>query len=343
MTGLMKVRVQIRKFLSPHSNLINKILAGFMTFISLYFVISAYPYNKTLSNPAIIIVISILCAFAPYSACTLIVVAYLMIELLSLSLEIAGAALLFIILAYIVAGSYRSRMVPAFALEPVSYRINAPFILPMLTALFGKKRDCSAVIMSGILTYFFSAIYKNSALITDEKNPISSIDLITREMISAPMFYVFIIAIIVMFLVTYLLRSLPLENGFILGVLFGVLAEFSIMLLGCFIFSARSDIPVLIISNIVTLAIGIVSVFIFRDFDYSRVERTRFDDDDYYYYVTAVPKIKLSNEETVIKDITGSKKERTRRHSENLKEKDSEDEDMLDNDAKVEDLGDRDL
>lgn len=343
MTGLMKIRVQIRNFISLHSNIINKILAGFMTFISLYFVISAYPYNKSISNPAIIIVISILCAFAPYSACTLIVIIYLLIELMSLSLEIAGVSLLFVILAYIIAGSYRSRMVSAFALEPVLYRMNAPFVMPLLIALFGKKRDCSAVIMSGILTYFFSAVYKNSALITDEKNPISSIDLIMREMISAPLFYVFIIAITVMFLVTYLLRSLPIENGFILSVIFGVFAEFSIMLLGNFVFNTVSYIPMLIISNIITLAIGLISVFIFRDFDYSRIERTRFEDDDYYYYVTAVPKIKLSSEKTVIKDITGSKKERTGKHTENKKNNDAMDEDIIDNDSEVEDLGDRDL
>ncbi len=318
MTGLMKTRVQIRKFVALHSNIINKILAAFMTFISLFFVISAFPYNKTLSNPAIIIVISVICAFAPYSACTVVIVAYLLIELLSLSYEIAGTALLFIILAYIIAGAYRSREVFAFALEPVSYRINLPFILPMLTGIFGKKRDCSAVIMSAILTYFFAAIYKNSALITDEKNPISAIDLITREMISAPMFYVFMIAVIVMFLVTYMLRSYPIENGFILAVLFGVFSEFSIMLLGCFIFSEVSDIPVLIISNIITLAVGIVFVFLFKEYDYSRIERTRFEDDDYYYYVTAIPKIKLSNEKTVIKDITaGEKKGRKLEASEN--------------------------
>lgn len=93
-----------------------------------------------------------------------------------------------------------------------------------------------------------------------------------------------------------------------LAVLFGVFSEFSIMLLGCFIFSEMSDIPVLIISNIITLAVGIVFVFLFKEYDYSRIERTRFEDDDYYYYVTAIPKIKLSNEKTVIKDITAGEK-----------------------------------
>lgn len=321
MTGLMKTRVQIRKFLALYSNIINKILAGFMTFISLYFVMSLYPYNKTLSSPVLIIVCSVLCAFAPFSVGTVVVIAFFLLELLSLSYEIALTSLLFIILAYIIAGAYRSRLVPAFVLEPVSYRMNLPFVLPLLTAIFGKKRDASAVIMSSILTYFFAAIYKNSALITDEKNPISAIDLITREMISAPIFYIFLISIIGMFIVAYLLRSLPIENGFILSVIFGVLCEFSIMLFGLFIFSETNEIPKLVFSNLVTLAVGIVSVFLFRELDYSRIERTRFEDDDYYYYVTAVPKVKLSSGKTVVKDIT----ERKKRHTEESSDKEWED------------------
>lgn len=275
-----------------------------MTFISLLFVITCFPYNKTISNPFFAIVLAVVCAFAPFSVGTFIVIVLCLFELMSLSIEIAGAALLFIILSYIIAGVYRSKMVPAFVVQPTLYRINLPFILPLLTALFGKKRDASAVIMGSVLTYFFSAIYKNSALIKDESNPISAIDLITREMISAPIFYVFIISIVVMFVVTYSLRSLALENGFLFSILFGVLSEFSIMLFGCLFFSESSEIPVLIVSNLITLLAGIVSVLLFRDLDYTRIERTKFEDDDYYYYVTAVPKIKLAHEKTVVKDIT---------------------------------------
>ena len=52
------------------------------------------------------------------------------------------------------------------------------------------------------------------------------------------------------------------------------------------------------------LLTGIIITYIFRDLDYTRVEKVQFEDDDYYYYVTAIPKIKLTKEEEEIKTIT---------------------------------------
>ena len=44
--------------------------------------------------------------------------------------------------------------------------------------------------------------------------------------------------------------------------------------------------------------------FFIKNLDYSRVENVSFEDDEYYYYVTAVPKIRLTEEEKHIKRIT---------------------------------------
>ena len=58
-------------------------------------------------------------------------------------------------------------------------------------------------------------------------------------------------------------------------------------------------------SNALVLLLGVVVTLMFRDLDYSRVENVQFEDDEYYYYVTAVPKIRIAEEEKRVKRITG--------------------------------------
>ena len=51
------------------------------------------------------------------------------------------------------------------------------------------------------------------------------------------------------------------------------------------------------------LLVGVILNYFVLDLDYSRIEKVQFEDDDYYYYVTAVPKIRIVEEDKEIKKI----------------------------------------
>ncbi|MBQ2532206.1 MAG: hypothetical protein II545_01025, partial [Lachnospiraceae bacterium] len=85
---------------------------------------------------------------------------------------------------------------------------------------------------------------------------------------------------------------------------YGVLVEFVIMIAGYLLFGNKDRIPTLIVSNLIVLAVGIVTNYLFQDLDYSRIEKLQFEDDDYNYYVTAIPKIQLTEKTLEVKRIT---------------------------------------
>ena len=60
-----------------------------------------------------------------------------------------------------------------------------------------------------------------------------------------------------------------------------------------------------------TAVVGFLAALLFRNLDFSRVERVQFEDDDYYYYVTAVPKIHIAEEDKEIKKITSGTEEKS--------------------------------
>ena len=117
------------------------------------------------------------------------------------------------------------------------------------------------------------------------------------------MFYFFIAAMVAMFLVVYLLRQSNINMSWIIANLAGVAVEFIIMLVGYISCSLKTEIPSLILGNVFVIIVGIILNYFILDLDYSRIEKVQFEDDDYYYYVTAVPKIRIVEEEKEVKKI----------------------------------------
>jgi ABC-type transport system involved in cytochrome c biogenesis permease subunit len=128
-------------------------------------------------------------------------------------------------------------------------------------------------------------------------------------MFSNPMFYIFLTAMITMFVIISFVRNLSIPHSWLVAVFVGTLAEFVIMTGGYIFIDGRERIPELAITSLIVLAVGAVLYFIFQDLDYARIERVQFEDDDYYYYVKAVPKIRLAMEDKQVVNITAEEPE----------------------------------
>ena len=156
----------------------------------------------------------------------------------------------------------------------------------------------------------------------DPTSQITALDLMQSQMLSRPLFYFFLAAMVAMFLVVYGIRNRNLEYAWLIAVLAGCLTEFVILLTGYLFTGNYSSVPSLIIGNVITFLAGCVVNYIFLNLDYSRTEQVQFEDDEYYYYVTAVPKLHIAEEEKEIKTITREpldEKERRRRFRWNRK------------------------
>ena len=139
--------------------------------------------------------------------------------------------------------------------------------------------------------------------IIDETSAVSVVSLINEQMLRGRMFYFFLVAMIAMFLIVYMLRQSNINMSWIIANLAGVAVEFIIMLTGFLLTSQKGEIPGLILGNILVIIVGIILNYFILDLDYSRIEKVQFEDDDYYYYVTAVPKIRIVEEEKEVKKI----------------------------------------
>jgi hypothetical protein len=74
------------------------------------------------------------------------------------------------------------------------------------------------------------------------------------------------------------------------------------------------------VGSLVTIVVGVLLYFLFQDLDFKRVETVQFSDDEYYYYVTAVPRIRLAEEDKEIKKITGGAEDVSEEDDEEVEE-----------------------
>ncbi|MCR5640960.1 MAG: hypothetical protein K6G04_06350 [Lachnospiraceae bacterium] len=315
MNFFIAMRDRVRTILGTYETIIEHLWNGFVTLFSLTVMNQQFGYASALKSAWIVLAISVLCAFIPMNAIALVLSICLLIHMAYLSLQVALVTGVILVLAYIFARTYQGKQMYHLVGIPLFYQIHAPFILPVEAALMGKPAEITLIISGSLLSFFLRQVRDDATALTD--GTMNVLEIIQGEVFGNQIFYVYMIAMITMFLVISQIRTRAIRYSWILSVVYGILVEFVIMVAGYLLLGNKDRIPTLIISNLIALAVGIVTNYLFQDLDYARIEKLQFEDDDYTYYVTAIPKIQLTEKTIEVKRITdeeASDKHRRRRH-----------------------------
>lgn len=303
MNAFIRFRDDIRRFVLSKEMLFLKLWSAFVALVGLLCIRSNFGHNKQLSQLWVSIIISIVCAFFPIQGVAIILAIVLLIDLASLSVEVALVTLGLIVAGYLVCAYFRSRNTFNMVMVPICYSIGSPYVISLGSGLMSNLNELTSVLCGSIMAFFLHIIKDNTTAIVDETSEVSVFSLIKDQMIGNRLFWFFIIAMVAMYLVVYLFRQSNINMSWIIANAAGVAVEFIIMLAGYLLSSQKSQIPELIIGNILVLLVGVILNYFVLDLDYSRIEKVQFEDDDYYYYVTAVPKIRIAEEDKEVKKI----------------------------------------
>ena len=304
MTYFMQLRDLVRNFISKNEVAVLRVFKAVMALVCIGVIRSNFDYAEVLRHSWIGFAIAVLCAFVSASAYTLILAVYLFIELLSLNVVVAFVTLGLILLSILLSAIYRGTHYHNLMGTPVGYFIHLPYVTPMISALYGRSSEVVTVLCGGIITYFLKSVKEHATQLMDSAEGIQVSELLMDGMVSNVMFYVFLLALVVMFLVVYVIRCNHISYGWTVAVVSGTVSEFIILLSGYLILNRTSQIPWLIGGNLITLLVGLFTSYFIFDLDYHRAEKVQFEDDEYYYYVTAIPKVRVEKEEKEVKKIT---------------------------------------
>ncbi len=303
MNFFITARDRIRIIYSRNEVNANRVLHGIIVFIALLVINNNFGYQKFLDKTFICLLLALGCAFLPMSGITAIIGLFLLIHLFTLSTEVGITALVIIAVSLLLCAYFKSKNTYNIFFLPVCYQVGIPYAIPLGAGLLRNINELASVVCGGVFSYFLYVIKSNVSGILDAKNAVSCGSLIMEQMLKSRLFYMYIVALVVMFIVVYYIRTAKIKMAWLYATGAGVISEFIIMLAGLLLSGNKGDIPKLLIGNIVIAFVGVVINYIFFDLNYGRIEKVQFEDDDYYYYVTAVPKIKIVEEKKRVKRI----------------------------------------
>ncbi len=305
MTIFVTARSRIRSFLVRSEAWLRRLANCIWAVVCLLVMRQMFGFHDLLSSNMILIPLGIICFFVPLSAAGLIMMIYTTLQVMSLSQSAGVMLFLMFMLSYIFSNAYQARQLTHFVGVTVLYRMHIPYLAPLWAGLFGNISEVTTIICGSVISFYLKTVHDSVPQIADAPDTVNALDLV-QSMVSNPMFFVYELAIVGMFVMVWLFRSSKLKHSWVWAVVFGTLTEFVIMLGGSLFLNDSRGLTQITVGSLVTLIVGIFLFFVFQDLDFKRVETVQFSDDEYYYYVTAVPRIRLAEEDKEIKKITGS-------------------------------------
>ncbi len=310
MTPFMRMRERIRNFIRLHETGTARVGHGLYLLIGLFTIAGAFPFASGLNRPWLILAFSALGVFMPLSAEAFVLILFLLINLFALSGEICLVTLLLLAVSYLFCGVYQVRKIHTVCSMIVARLLSMSCVVPMAEGLLGTARDVVAVCAGTAAGFFLQEVHANSGVLVEGEDRMATIDFLRERILGNPMFYVYLVAMAAMFLVVYAVRTRNIRHAWVTGVFAGTSVEFLIMLSGYLFIGSSRPVGMLIASNLAAIAAGLIIHYLYQDLDYSRIEKVQFEDDEYYYYVTAVPKIRLTEEKKEVRHIHKARQRR---------------------------------
>lgn len=311
MKKIINIKNKIEEFYFAHKNFFGFIVRAVILFGSLMIIRNHADYNTFLTNIWIIILISVLGAFAPYKFFVLIILAYVAVQMFSISIAVGLVVTIILVIMYLLFFRYAPEYGIALIFIPILFMIKIELVVPMLLAIMAPAIS-SVTILFGTIFYF---LIKFVDLNASALNAASGLDelakgqMLLEGVFSNYEFWYMVIALISAFMLVHFLKKISVDYSSEIAIASGTGLFIIITIAAELLFGAITTSNLLgfvlggLGSGIIVYLINMIN----HPLDYSRTELIEFEDEEYQYYVRAVPKASFEKEIVNIKKINKRK------------------------------------
>lgn len=318
LTGLLEFKEKLKAFYAKGGIYIRYVCNFVLAFLSMFAMSRKIGDNGIISNPLICIALSIVCAFLPVNITVVIVTIYMIINLFTLSLELALIALGVMIVIYLLYFRFAPKTGFIMILTPILFFLKLPYVVPVVAALtVGMTGIVPAV--SGVFIYYiitFAANYSTAISTLDVNNALQNINFIFNNILTNKELVTIVVSFAVVITMIYFIKRLSVNYSAIIAVIAGCVTDALIQIIAFAVLSVNFSIIGMVAGHIAAIIVGLAINFFIMSVDYTATEYVQFEDDDYYYYVKAVPKMSVARKNVTIKKFNSSKDNRGAIHTE---------------------------
>ncbi|MBQ7615543.1 MAG: hypothetical protein IJU77_10895 [Butyrivibrio sp.] len=309
MTSLLELKQYIKRFYIKYETYITYIWKFLLALVSILQINGKLGYMDALTNGAIVMMASLLCAILPPNFIVVIAAVFICGHLYSLAAECALIAVIIFLLMFLLYFRFSPKDTLAVLLTPLFFFLHVPYVMPLAMGLMGTPTSVVSVAFGLIISYMIQYFSSNAASFGSDgvQEAANEFQSIIGGIIGNKEMMVMIAAFAVTLVLVYIIRRTSANYSWKIAIAAGSVALIVCILIGDIVTDSQISIPGVIIGTIVSALLMLVLEFFAFNLDYSRVEKVQFEDDEYYYYVKAVPKTTVSTPERKVKKIYRAK------------------------------------
>ena len=313
MVKLLELKEQIKNFYAEHEGYMQPLFKFLVIFISQVIIKFHFQVDNIVSSWIIIVAASVIFAFMPWSLIVTGLLAAIIIDIFSLSMELAGLVLMLILVMLILFFRFTPNQGLFLIFVPLAFFIQIPYLIPIAAGLLFAPTAVVSVTFGTLLYYIIDTISTHKEAITNiasgDNTPTGSFTIVNMVTGNTEM-YLIMASFVVTVLVVYFIRRMSINNAWMISIISGGLLNFVIILVGSLVLKIDYSTVGLIIGAVISVILAYILQFFVFSLDYTRTEHTQFEDDEYYYYVKAVPKINVTAPAMNVKRINAQRKKK---------------------------------
>lgn len=296
MTGLLTVRDAIRDFLRKYDEITTPLLRFVAAFIVFHSINKMYGYSSLFDKSMILFLMSVICALVSDQVAVLIGGVMILVNAMSVSLEIGVVFLILVVLIYCMYMRMFQECGWILAFVPIMLMLKLYYAVPLVVVIFSGAAGIVPTAF-GVVLYYFSVCVReiqDGKMLEEEK--FQAYTYIVDGIIKNKNILAMIIAASIVILLTYIIYMLPFDYSWYVAIGVGGICNmiFTGMVNSVVGAQAASG---LVGGSLLGIVLALFVQVCKRVADYSKKESVQFEDDDYYYYVKAIPKYNMGKKE----------------------------------------------
>lgn len=292
MDSLLVVKEKLNVLYGRYDIYVNAICKFIVVALALFLVNISFGYSGALGNPAIVLIVALVCMFIPKTGILYITGLFTVLSLCSVSWEYAiilATVILFIMLLYM-------QFSPEYGYLILLSALACALKMPVLAAvLCGVYVGISALVplASGCMIYYILSVvpkYMDALAKTEVKSGVSSLKYIATMALLNKTMYLTVISMALIIIMAVIIKKIEIKHPRKVLTVLACVVNLLVLAVGGVIIKASVNMLSLIVGTLISFLLCIFIMFCTENVDYKRTEKVQFEDDDYIYYVKAVPK-----------------------------------------------------
>ncbi len=305
MASLLEIKERLIRFYARYEVYILPVLRFLMALIVLIIINSNVGYMNQLKNPAIVLIVALICSFLPTNIIILFAAAYVVLHMYALSMECAIVVLAVFVLMFVLYFRFSPKDSLAVLLTPICFALKIPYTMPLAMGFVGSPMSIVSV-ASGTVVYYILKYVKNNATQLgnlESDSAVTNFKYVVDNIIKNKEMMLMAIAFAATIILVYMIKRLSVNHSWKIALGIGAIVDILIIFIGDLSLDINANLGATILGTIVSVLLIIVLQFFVFNVDYSRTEYVQFEDDEYYYYVKAIPKISVTTQSVKVKRI----------------------------------------